>query len=162
MNEKEMFVQSWEREFQTTLKTLKAFPAERLDLKPHDLSRSAKELLWIFVSEEKVIVDGVVKGAIDFMSMPNPPATKQEIISAYETSHLVNVNKVKNLSETEWNSAMPFMVAPKQMSKVRRADILWMALMDSVHHRGQLTVYLRLAGAKVPSIYGPTADEPWM
>jgi uncharacterized damage-inducible protein DinB len=37
-----------------------------------------------------------------------------------------------------------------------------MMLMDSVHHRGQFSVYLRMADGKVPSIYGPTADEPWM
>jgi len=40
--------------------------------------------------------------------------------------------------------------------------VLWSVLMDQVHHRGQLSVYLRLVGAKVPSIYGPTADETWM
>jgi uncharacterized damage-inducible protein DinB len=38
----------------------------------------------------------------------------------------------------------------------------WLAVMDAVHHRGQMSVYIRLAGGKVPSIYGPTADEPWM
>ena len=59
MNEKEMFMQTWEREYQTTLKTLKAFPAERLDLKPHERSRSAKDLLWTIVSEEKVNIAAV-------------------------------------------------------------------------------------------------------
>lgn len=54
------------------------------------------------------------------------------------------------------------MVAPKQMGDVRRGDLLQMMVMDNVHHRGQFSVYLRMAGGKVPSIYGPTADEPWM
>ncbi len=39
---------------------------------------------------------------------------------------------------------------------------LWMLLCDQIHHRGQFSIYLRMAGGKVPSIYGPTADEPWM
>ena len=39
-------------------------------------------------------------------------------------------------------------------------DALWFELFDHIHHRGQLSVYVRLAGAKLPSIYGPTADEP--
>lgn len=43
MTEKEMFIQTWEREFQTTLKVLKAYPATKLDLKPHERSRSARE-----------------------------------------------------------------------------------------------------------------------
>jgi uncharacterized damage-inducible protein DinB len=161
MNEKEMYLQTWEREFQTTLKILKAYPQEKLDLRPAEKSRSAKDLLWTFVMEEKVI-DGVVKGQIDFTNMPKPPAMKQEIISTYEATHKEMVTKVKNLSEQELNTAIPFMVAPKQMGQVKRSDILWMMLMDSVHHRGQLSVYLRVAGAKVPSIYGPSADEPWM
>jgi len=39
-------------------------------------------------------------------------------------------------------------------------EAFWGNLMDEVHHRGQLTIYLRLAGGKVPSIYGPSGDEP--
>jgi uncharacterized damage-inducible protein DinB len=161
MNEKEMFLQAWEREFQTTLKVLKGYPKEKLDLKPAERSRTAKDLLWTFVVEEKV-VDGVVKGQVDFMNMPKPPATLGEIVSAYEATHREMGQKLKALTDQEFNTAIPFMVAPKQMGKVRRGDILWMMLMDSVHHRGQLSVYLRVAGAKVPSIYGPSADEPWM
>lgn len=162
MNEKDMFLQTWEREFGTTLKVLNAYPADKLNVKPHERSRSAKELLWVFVTEEKVIAGGVVKGQIDFTNMPKAPDTKEEIVSAYRAAHVEMVAKVKNLSEKEWDSAIPFMVAPKKVSQVRRADILWTMVMDSVHHRGQLSVYLRLAGATVPSIYGPTADEPWM
>jgi uncharacterized damage-inducible protein DinB len=41
-------------------------------------------------------------------------------------------------------------------------QVAWMILSDQIHHRGQFSVYLRMAGGKVPSIYGPTADEPWM
>jgi uncharacterized damage-inducible protein DinB len=47
------------------------------------------------------------------------------------------------------------------MGDVRRQDFLWMMLNDMIHHRGQFSVYLRMAGGKVPSIYGPSKDEPW-
>ncbi len=161
MSEKEMFIQTWEREFQTTLKVLKAYPSNKLDLKPHERSRSAKDLAWTFVGEESV-VDGVSKGQIDLQGGPKAPDTFQEIIAVYEKHHNENVAKLKNLSDPDLNKSIPFPVAPKQMGQVRALDILWTMLMDSVHHRGQLSVYLRLAGAKVPSIYGPTADEPWM
>jgi uncharacterized damage-inducible protein DinB len=56
---------------------------------------------------------------------------------------------------------VPFMTGPKQMGEMSRAQIAWFLLHDQIHHRGQLTVYLRLAGGKVPSIYGPSGDEPW-
>ena len=161
MSEKDMFITTWEREFQTTLKVLKAYPSDKLDLKPHERSRSAKDLAWTFVAEENVI-DGVCKGQIDFQNMPKPPATFTEILAAYEKTHKDMVQKVKNLSEEDLNRSITFMIAPKQMGQVRRADVLWTTVMDNVHHRGQLSVYLRMAGAKVPSIYGPSADEPWM
>jgi len=162
MTEKEMFLNTWEREFQTTLKVLKAYPADKIDLKPSEKSKSAKDLAWTFAGEEGVMIDGVCTGSIDFSKMPQTPATFQEVISTYENNHKMNVNRVKALSDADWNSSIPFLVAPKQMGQVRRGDLLWMAVMDNVHHRGQLSVYLRLAGAKVPSIYGPSADEPWM
>lgn len=41
-------------------------------------------------------------------------------------------------------------------------DLLWFLLFDEIHHRGQFSIYLRMADGKVPSIYGPSADEPWM
>jgi len=52
-------------------------------------------------------------------------------------------------------------VGPKTQADVRKMDIMWMAVMDMIHHRGQMTVYNRLTGGKVPSIYGPSADETW-
>jgi uncharacterized damage-inducible protein DinB len=46
------------------------------------------------------------------------------------------------------------------MAPMRRGDVLWTMLMDSVRHSGQFSVYLRTVGGKLPSIYGPSADEP--
>lgn len=160
MTEKDMFIQTWEREFQTTLKLLKAYPSNKLDLKPHERSRSAKELAWTFFGEEGLI-DDVVKGEVKFQPGPEPPATLEEILKAYEKKHKEHVNKVTGLSEGEFNKAIQFPVGPKQMGDLRRADVLWTMIMDMVHHRGQFSVYLRMAGGKVPSIYGPSADEPW-
>jgi uncharacterized damage-inducible protein DinB len=162
MTEKEMFINTWEREFQTTVKVLKSMPQEKADLKPAEKSKSAKDLAWVFVSEEAVLIDGVCKGEVNWGAMQKPPATLAEVIAALEKNHSGNVARIRNLSDADWNSQMPWMVAPKQMGTLRRADVLWVALMDSIHHRGQFSVYLRIAGAKVPSIYGPTADEPWM
>ncbi len=161
MTEKEQFLNVWEKEFPTTLKVLRAYPPAKLDLKPSEKSKSAKELAWNFVVEEK-IVEGALKGEIDFSHIPQPPATCDEIIRTFEKSHQEMVEKIKQTPDAELNKTVKFFTGPKQLGDVRRMDVLWTALMDSVHHRGQFSVYLRLAGAKVPSIYGPTADEPWM
>ena len=161
-SEKEMFIQTWEREFQTTLKILKAYPSNKVDLQPHGKCPTAKELAWRIVSEEPVLVNGAITGNFDFMNMPKPPATLPEVITTYERSHREQVEKVKKMDDAAFNKMLQFMVAPKTMAPMRSADILWMFMMDTIHHRGQFSIYLRMADAKVPSIYGPTADEPWM
>jgi uncharacterized damage-inducible protein DinB len=53
------------------------------------------------------------------------------------------------------------MTGPGKKGDARAGDMAWVTLMDSINHRGQMVVYLRILGAKVPSIYGPSADEPW-
>ena len=162
MTEKEMFLQTWENEFQTTLKVLKAYPAAKADYKPAEKSRTAKELAWTFVMEEGVL-DGAIKGNIDMsVPMPPPPASFADVISAFEKSHREMVDKVKRMPDSDLDKPIAFPVGPKQMGQVRKGQVCWTMLMDSIHHRGQLSVYMRLVGAKVPSIYGPTADEPWM
>jgi uncharacterized damage-inducible protein DinB len=162
MTEKEMFLQSWDREFQTTTKVLKAYPADKLNFKPHERSKAAGELAWVFVGE-LAVVDMAIRGQIDMSGqMPPPPATMQEILAALESTYKAMASKVKAMSEADYNSMVKFPVGPKKMGDFRKADVLWMIMMDMIHHRGQFSVYLRMAGGKVPSIYGPTADEPWM
>ncbi len=162
MSEKDEFVKVWEREFPTTLKVLRAYPAAKADFKPHERSRTAKELAWTFVQEEAMI-EHVLKGSVDFsVPMPPPPQTFPEVLSAYEKSHREMVGKVKAAPDADLKKTIKFPVAPKQMGDVPRMAVLWMMLMDGIHHRGQFSVYLRMAGGKVPSIYGPSADEPWM
>ena len=160
--EKDLFLQTFRRESQTTVKLLKAYPANKGDYRPHEKSRSAKELGWTFVMEQGV-ADMALKGHIDFSKpMPPAPGSYGDVIAAFEGASRETVAKVSNASEEDLNKPVQFPVGPGKMGEFRRMDVLWTSLMDQVHHRGQFSVYLRLAGAKVPSIYGPSADEPWM
>jgi hypothetical protein len=162
MTEKEMFLNNWQREFGTTMKILKSMPADKGSFKPAgDKLRTAKELATVFVLELG-IVDMVVKGKIDFGGPMPSFATLADVLKAYEGKQKDMVPKVQAMSEADYNAKISAPVGPKQMGEVRRADMLWMMLNDSIHHRGQFSIYLRLAGAKVPSIYGPSGDEPWM
>jgi len=161
MTEKEQFLSTMAREFPTTLKVLKAFPTGKAELKPHAKARSARELAWAFVTEEKAC-DMALDGALELRKMPKPPATLPEVISTYERAHAAFVERLRRTPEAEMDKTVKFMTGPKQMGDMRKMDVLWFMLMDGVHHRGQLSVYLRMADGKVPSIYGPSADEPWM
>ena len=161
-SEKDMFLQSFQREAQTTLKLLRAYPAGKAEMKPAEKSRTARELAWVFVTEQGV-VDMALKGKIDF-SRPSPPAPTNftDIITAFENAIRETVTRVTKASEEDLNKMIQFPVGPGKMGDFRRADVLWTTVQDQIHHRGQFSVYLRIAGAKVPSIYGPTADETWM
>ena len=161
MTEKEQFLTAVAREFPTTMRVLKAYPAGKGDLKPHAKSKSARELAWNFVTEEKAC-DMALDGAIEFAKMPPPPGTLPEVISTYEKAHAALIERLQRTPDAELNKTIKFLTGPKQMGDLRKMDVLWSMLMDCVHHRGQFSVYLRMADGKVPSIYGPTADEPWM
>ena len=160
MTEKEQFLGQLERELPTTMRVLRAYPAAKADLKPHARCKSAKELAWIFVTEQKAS-EQALDGGIEFGKMPKVPATLPEVIATYEQSSKAFVERIKRTPEVELNKTVKFFVAPKQMGDLRKMDVLRFMLMDCVHHRGQFSVYLRMADGKVPSIYGPSGDEPW-
>jgi uncharacterized damage-inducible protein DinB len=161
-SEKAFFIYKWEREFATTLKVLRAYPSDKLDLKPAEKSKSARDLLFVFVGEQHFF-SMVLDGKLDFTTPPpRVPATLDEIIAMTERGNADIVAKLKALPESSFEESVTFLVGPKTPAQVRKMDICWMMLFDSIHHRGQISVYIRLAGGKVPSIYGPTADEPWM
>src|SRR2546427_3013835 len=107
-------------------------------------------------------LEQALDGGIEFGKMPKAPATLTEVVAVYEQSSKAFVDRIRKTPDTELNKTVKFFVAPKQMGDVRKMDLLWFMLMDQVHHRGQFSIYLRMADGKVPSIYGPSADEPWM
>jgi uncharacterized damage-inducible protein DinB len=162
MSEREAFISRWEKEFATTLKVLRAYPASKSDLRPHAKCPTAKELAWRIAAEEPFFVNGALSGNFDFAGMGNAPATMEDVIAGYEKTHGGLVAKLKQASDADFEKKVAFFTGPKTMGEVRGADTLWIMLNDSIHHRGQFSIYLRMADGKVPSIYGPTADEPWM
>lgn len=163
MSEKTQFLAAWEKEFPVTLKVLRAYPAAQADLRPHPRARTAKELAWTFVFEGyggAQAVDGELK--LPPTGMPPMPDKWDGVAMECERAFRRLGDKVRTAGDAELNQTIKFFTAPKQMGDVRTLDFLWFLLMDMVHHRGQFSVYLRMADGKVPSIYGPSADEPWM
>jgi len=161
MTERDMYLAGFEREYQTTLRMLKHFPADRLDLKPGEKTKTARDLAWMLVTSQMVPV-ALLGSELTPMELPPAPKTLPEILGAFEQAHRDALAKLEaGLDSGTMNGTVRMPVGPKQVGDVRRGDALWMMLMDTVHHRGQLSVYQRIAGGKVPSIYGPSGDEPW-
>lgn len=159
MQAKEIFTNIWEREAKTTARVMRAFPAENLDFKPHERSRSIRDLAWQCVIDERVI-EKILEGVSDLRSVPPnpaPPETMEEIAVAYEAAHHAAAEKLRQ-SETEFSKTVTVTMRGGSI-ELEQAETIWSNLLDQVHHRGQLTVYLRQAGGKVPSIYGASGDE---
>lgn len=162
MTEKEQYLTTFEREYPVTLNVLRAYPAAKADLKPHARCKTAKDLAWNFVFEGYAALQGI-DGEFPFppKGLPDQPGTWDGAVGLIESTFRKMGDKVRKTSEADLNKTVKFFVGPKQMGDIRRMDLLWFLMMDMIHHRGQLSVYLRLADGKVPSIYGPSGDEPW-
>lgn len=160
-SEKEQYLRVNEDEAQRTLRLLRAYPADKADLKPSDRMGSAKDVAWV-LALSNYVVDPILKGELSGAGkLPPAPSSWQETLSAFEESHRAATDKIRNMKDEDMNGTVRMPVGPGKVGDLRRGEVLWMFLHDRIHHRGQLSVYCRLAGAKVPSIYGPSGDEPW-
>lgn len=158
---KQQFEDVFRREHATTLKVLNAFPAEQASFKPHERSSSALQLAWTFVVENNVAT-AALRGPLSFgKGFPPAPATYADVLAAYQASAKELLDTLAATPDKRLQETVQFFTGPKQMGDVPVGEMLWFMLLDSIHHRGQLSVYVRLVGGKVPSIYGPSADEPW-
>lgn len=160
LTEREGYLAAFEREFQTTLRLLRNYPADRLDLQPVDTLPNARDLIWMLVMSQGV-VQGLLAPELAPVNPPEAPGSLPELIGAFERTHAESVAKLRAISDADFNGTVRMPVGPKRSGDVRRGDALWMMLYDTIHHRGQLTVYARMADGIVPSIYGPTREEPW-
>jgi uncharacterized damage-inducible protein DinB len=155
----EQFRDTYLREHATTRKVLHAFPPDQAELKPHERSSTARALAWIFVLEEKIMLQVLNNEPISGGSQ-KAPESWQAILDAFDEQHERMKEKLASVDVAALNP-VKFFAAPKEMADYAPLAFLFRFLFDQIHHRGQLSVYLRMAGGKVPSIYGPSADEPW-
>ncbi|HXT16258.1 MAG TPA: DinB family protein [Gemmatimonadaceae bacterium] len=163
MNRLEQFTDVWTRENATTRRVLHALPADQAEFRPSPNTKTAREVAYIFSLGQ----GGIAAALTNQWQWPPPqprtaPATLDEVRAAFDTSTAAVRDALAKASESQFDETVTFFTAPKQLGPVKIADLVWFMLLDSVHHRGQLSIYLRGMQAKVPSIYGPTADEPWM
>ena len=164
-NAKQKFLETYDNEHATTMRVLRAYPEDKLDLKPSEKSKTARELAWVFVLERglgtRVWNDEIAQGKMSGKP-PDPPASWSELLSTLEKAHQDFRNLVASASDDDLKTEVHFFTGPKTLGPISRFDWIWFLLHDQIHHRGQFSVYLRMAGGKLPSIYGPTADEPWI
>lgn len=160
MTNRRFFLKCWREEYPTFLEVLKAVPADRSDYRPDPRSRSAAELVWVQVLEKRCWFELLETGKINW-KVTAPPADLAEMIAAYEQAHHALLPHLDKLDDDRWDrQSTQFLIDGRVYIDTTLGHMFWIGLFDAIHHRGQLTVYLRPMGGKVPSIYGPSADDP--
>jgi uncharacterized damage-inducible protein DinB len=161
MTSKESFLLMWDMEAEATKRVLSAVPDKNTDWRPHPKSRSAIELTAFVAAHAPVLMAFMEKGEVRAAPM-DPPKSIKEAAGVF-TAMLPQVSKaLKAVDEKAWDTRPATLYAPdgSVMQSAPLGGMIWFTLFDLIHHRGQLSTYLRPMGGKVPSIYGPSADDP--
>jgi uncharacterized damage-inducible protein DinB len=164
LDRRQQFLDALSKEHDRTMRVLRAYPAGKSDFKPHPKSQTARELAWVLAMGHSLMVKALTTG-FDWSKpsapLPHAPATTAEIADALEQEYRQVVETLRGFEESRLDETVQFMTGPKTLGDWKKVDFLWFLLFDHVHHRGQLSVYLRMADGRVPAIYGPSGDEKW-
>jgi uncharacterized damage-inducible protein DinB len=152
---KDNLITLFNKEFATTLKVMHAYPDTQMDFAPHERSQPAKRLMATFIFEMYLLRTYILGEAIDPSAyQAYTKETRDELIADFEIETAAVIDGIRSLDDTGFQHQLDF--GGRSFSADQFA---LMMLFDQIHHRGQLTVYTRMAGGKVPSIYGPSADD---
>ncbi len=142
-------------EIPKTLRLLEMFPEEKRDVRPSETSRSALDLAITFLMEDRIGMDLIQGRPVTAKARENVPGTIKEIVMQLREASQALDNAVEALDEPAFNRTVSFYGLTLALGAA-----LTIELLDHIHHRGQFTIYSRMAGARVPQIYGPSRDEP--
>ena len=159
-NTREFFAECLKAEGPKFVRVLKAIPDDKAAYKPHERCSSARDIAWLLASELRDACEIADKGKVDFAMHPAPSIPQS--IEAYERNLRDLEAGVAKMNDAAWDRTADFNVDGKSVWQAPAGDMLFGFLFDAIHHRGQLSSYLRPMGAKVPAIYGPSADDPGM
>jgi len=159
-NVREYYNQCFDSEAPTFIKVMKAVPSDKAAYTPHPRSTAAGDLVWLLAAELHDACELIDSGEVNYVQKPAPAVA--ESIAAYEKNAAALKARLAKVDDAKWDSPARLKMDGKVMWEAPLGDMLFGFLLDAVHHRGQLSSYLRPMGAKVPSIYGPSADDPGM
>lgn len=160
MNTKEAFLKTVASETPIFERVLKAIPADHQDYRPDPKSKTAPELAATIVGEIGMYAKFLKNGVIDMDTEFQPGTGSAEEMAMAATKGWQEATAIASaMSDAEWEMEADMQMGGKSGWKTTRGEMAWGMLFDLVHHRGQLSTYLRAMGGKVPSIYGPSADS---
>lgn len=152
-----IFLPAFEREHRTTRAVIEAIPLDKGDYRPDAVSKTALELAWHLAAAEKRFLEGVANGEFNFGPIQRPEWVKNsaDIARWYEENFQSVFPRLQQLSLEQLMKSIDF----RGMFQQPAVLYLQTSINHTIHHRGQLSTYLRPMGAKVPAIYGESHDS---
>ena len=143
-------------EHATTKRVIEAIPLDKGDYRPEPVAKSGLELAWHIVAAEKRFLAGICTGKFDFTPINRPDSIKNsaQIAAWFDETFNENIKQIEGLSGEQLARSVDF----RGMFEMPAVMFLQLSQSHTVHHRGQLSTYLRPMGGKVPSIYGESYD----
>ena len=144
-----------------TRRVLERLPEDRLDWRPHPKSMTLGQLALHLAQLPLGIASLVEPDVVELPTVPlTQPASRTEILEALDRSLAHATERLGGWSDAELDAPWSLTREGAVVLTMPRGELLRTLLFNhGYHHRGQLTVYLRLLDVPVPALYGPTADE---
>jgi uncharacterized damage-inducible protein DinB len=151
------FLGALKTESRTTKKILEAVPADKMNYQPDSCAKTANELLRHIAVADNMFLATVINGAFNptAVAIPENVKTSQEVASWYEQTYARNFDALTKLTGEQLVKIVDF----RGMLQQPAVLFLQFGLVHTIHHRGQLSTYLRPMGSKVPAIYGESYDS---
>jgi uncharacterized damage-inducible protein DinB len=152
-----LYLGTLKTESRTTKSILEAVPADKAAYRPDPISKSANELVRHIAAADNRFVETVINGFFDTdpAMIPESAKTPAEVASWYEQRYAKNFDALAKLPGEDLAKMVDF----RGMFQRPAVTFLIFGLNHTIHHRGQLSSYLRCMGAKVPAIYGESYDS---
>lgn len=140
-----------------TRRVIEAIPLDKGDYRPDAVAKSALDLAWHIVGAEHRFMDGVAAGVFDFSNTGRPAdlKTSADVARWYADTFEKDLQRLSGMTAEQLVKPIDF----RGLFQRQALEYLHIALIHSIHHRGQLSMYLRPMGAKVPAIYGESYDS---
>jgi uncharacterized damage-inducible protein DinB len=163
---RDSFLPEFDHEMGTTRKTLERVPETNTDWKPHDKSMTMGRLAGHLVEQPTLVPLALERESVDFRPpgapprQPNVMLTRKQLLEDFDKNVAAARAAIAQSSDEDLKKIFTLQAGGKTIfSLPRTAALRGFILNHIIHHRGQLSVYLRLNNVPVPSIYGPSADE---
>ena len=156
--QREVMLMGLAREMETTKKVIGAVLDEKRDFRLDRKARPAWELAWHIASSDVQMTDEIADQKFSMEPrFKDEPKNIAEMVKWYDTNMNRAMARVKALTPEQLCTPVDF------YGVFNMPAVFYLSFVNnhSIHHRGQLSAYLRPMGSKVPSIYGGSADEPW-